>query len=459
MTFDRIADFVLAGDRSPESARDMAALLLIDTVGVAAGAAGIAAGRIARDHAFAFHGAGAPEHAARMMFDGRPASIPGAAFAAATQIDNLDAHDGYNPTKGHIGCAVVPALFAFAEARPGLSARDALAALVISYEIAARAGIALHASVSDYHTSGAWNALGVAALGCRLLGASPDQLRQALGIAEYHGPRSQMMREIATPTMLHDGSGMGALVGCMATLMAQAGFTGAPAITVEAEEAEPHWADLGDLWTIERNYIKPYPICRWAHAALDALSGLMREHTISAGDVTAIEVNTFAQAAALVPGMPATTSQAQYSLAFALATLLVHGRIGPEHITGTGLRDPAVAAVMPRLSVHDCARHSRRFPEGRWSDVTVMLTDGRALASGDVNARGGPEAPLDLAEVEAKFRSMTTALPEERVTALWAMRERLTQPDAAFEELAMLVRAPVPGPPGDRLIGAAGDRQ
>jgi hypothetical protein len=69
--------------------------------------------------------------------------------------------------------------------------------------------------VSDYHTSGAWNALGVAALGCRLR-ACPDTLRHALGIAEYHGPRSQMMREIANPTMLHDGSGMGALVGMMA---------------------------------------------------------------------------------------------------------------------------------------------------------------------------------------------------------------------------------------------------
>ena len=67
-------------------------------------------------------------------------------------------------------------------------ARDALRALVVAYEIAARAAFALHASVSDYHTSGAWNALGVAAIGCRLRSANPDQLRQAFGIAEYHGP-------------------------------------------------------------------------------------------------------------------------------------------------------------------------------------------------------------------------------------------------------------------------------
>ena len=446
MRFDRIAEFALSGRDIPQSTLDMAATLLIDTVGVAAGAAGLAAGRIARDHVFAFHGAGAPEHAAHMMFDGRCASIPGAAFATATQIDNLDAHDGLNQTKGHIGCAVVPALFAFAENRPELSARDALKVLVVAYEIAARAAFALHTSVSDYHTSGAWNALGVAAIGCRLGDANPDQLRQAFGIAEYHGPRSQMMREIANPTMLHDGSGMGALVGSMAALMAKDGFTGAPAITVENEDAAQFWADLGEVWTIEQNYIKPYPICRWAHAALDALSGLMRAHGFHADDVANIKVNTFAESAALFPGMPATTSQAQYSLPFALATMLVHGRIGPDEITGAGLSDPQVAALLPRISVHEAVRHSERFPKGRWSDVTVELKDGRKLASGDVNARGGSEAPMDMHEVEAKFHIMASALPEPRRRAIWEMREQLMQPEAKFEELARLVRAPMEEP-------------
>ncbi len=442
MSFDKIAEFVLTRRDMPQSAINMSATLLIDTIGVAAGAADMDAGRIARDHAFAFHGAGAPEHAAHMMFDGRLASVPGAAFAAATQIDNLDAHDGYNPTKGHIGCAVAPALFAFAEARPELTAHDALIALVMSYEIAARAALALHATVSDYHTSGAWNALGVAALGCRLLGTDPDHLRHALGIAEYHGPRSQMMREIANPTMLHDGSGMGALVGSMAALMAQDGFEGAPSITVEADDVAQHWADLGEIWTIERNYIKPYPICRWAHAALDALSGLMRDHAFCADDVIQIEVNTFSQAAALFPDMPATTSQAQYSMPFALAVMLVHGRIGPKDISGAALSDPKIAAVLAKVSVREEPRHSQRFPVGRWSDVVVTLKDGSRLASGEVHARGGPEAPMALSEVEAKFRVMAASLPEPRVTAMWKMRERILQPEAKFDELAQLVRAP-----------------
>ena len=62
-----------------------------------------------------------------------------------------------------------------------------------------------NSTVSDRHSSGAWNALGVAAVAERLPGQFPQTLRQALGVANYHGPPSQMMRESATPTMLHDG--------------------------------------------------------------------------------------------------------------------------------------------------------------------------------------------------------------------------------------------------------------
>ena len=436
-----ISDFVLGPLDPPEPVMDFAATLLLDTLAVAAGAASLDAGLIARDHAVRFHAAPVPQDRATLLFDGRQAGLPGAAFALASQIDNLDAHDGLNPTKGHIGCAVVPALCAFGEHHPGLSARDALLAMVMAYEVAARAAIALHGSVSDYHTSGAWNALGVAALGCRLRGHGPDTLRHALGIAEYHGPRSQMMREIANPTMLHDGSGMGALVGSMAVLLAEEGFTGAPASTVE--DAPGIWADLGQRWTVPENYIKPYPICRWAHAALDALAGLMAQHALSAKDVARIEVGTFAQAAALFPGMPETTSQAQYSLSFALATLLVRGRIGPDEVTGAALRDPQVAALLPRIKITETPRHSARFPAARWSDVTLTLTDGRVLRSGDVHARGGPEAPMGPTEIQAKFARFAAPLGAARVEALWFWREAVQAHDRLFADLLALLH-PVP---------------
>jgi 2-methylcitrate dehydratase PrpD len=441
--FDRVARFIAEPD-VPASARSVAALLLIDTLGVSAGAIDLEPSRIAREFAVDFHAAPKTENAAPILFDGRMASIPGAAFAGATQIDNLDGHDGFNPVKGHIGCAVVPALFAFAQSMPELTARAALDLLAMSYEIAGRAGLALHGTVSDYHTSGAWNALGVAALGCAMRGANPTQLREALGIAEYHGPRSQMMREIQYPTMLHDGSGMGAFVGSMATLLALRGFQGAPAITIENDEVAQFWADLGTRWTIAENYIKPYPICRWAHAPLDGLTALMRDHKLTHENIASVEVGTFTESAALYPGVPTTTGQAQYSLPFALAILMKHGHVGPEHIAGEGLNDTAVAALLSRIKVHVSDHHNATFPAKRMADVTVTLTDGTRLSSGDVHARGGLDAPLTEAEVEEKFGNFAgPQLGPVRTKAIWAMRDALLQPETLFADLAELV---VPAP-------------
>lgn len=50
------------------------------------------------------------------------------------------------------------------------------------------------------------------------------------------------------------------MAGTSAVLLAQAGFTGAPAITVE--QAPEYWADLGQRWLILEQYFKPYPVCR-----------------------------------------------------------------------------------------------------------------------------------------------------------------------------------------------------
>ena len=435
-------DFIHAPLSCDDTVREVGATLLIDTLGVAAGAASGAAGCIARDFAAMHMGAGQGGPSAPLLFDGRICGLPGAAFAAATQIDNLDAHDGFNPTKGHIGCAVVPALFAFAALRPDLTRGEALDALVMAYEVAGRAGIALHATVSDYHTSGAWNALGVAALGARLLGLTRDQTRHALGIAEYHGPRSQMMREIANPTMLHDGSGMGAMTGVMAVLMAQAGFTGAPAITID--QAPEYWKTLGTDWTITRNYIKPYPVCRWAHPAIDAMRSLMRAHDLTADTVSKIDIETFDAAAALFPDMPTTTSQAQYALPFPVATMLVRGQIGPAEIEGAALTDPDVADVLRRISVRATDHHTAHFPLQRTACLKVTLGDGRMLSSGDTEPRGGPqEVPMSPAEVEEKFRIMCAALPAPRIDALWAMRDMLVGSDQPLSGLTDLITEPI----------------
>lgn len=441
----RVIAFVLGPEpaSAPSATMERAALLLLDTLGICIAAAPMEAGTIARDTAALLYGSQSSRHSARMLFDGRRVSLAGAAYAAATQIDNLDGHDGYNPTKGHIGVAVMPTLAALADAGAGMSGPEALATLITGYEVAGRAGISLHASVSDYHTSGAWNALGVAAMAARARGHSPAMLREGLGIAEYHGPRSQMMREVATPTMLHDGSGWGTLAGLSAAVLAEQGFTGAPAVTIEFPEAAVHWQDLGSFWQVDQQYVKPYPTCRWGHAAIDAVRELRLAHGFRAEDVAEVRIKSFTYAVELFRGMPDTTSKAQYSLAFAVAVMLVHGQIGLAHISGEGLKDPAVASMVERTVLIDDPRHQARYPAGRWSDVDIVLTDGRVLSSGDVHARGGPERPFTAKDIMAKFNQFAVpVVGQSRASNIRDAALTLTEPGSSFARLAALLYDP-----------------
>lgn len=134
----------------------------------------------------------------------------GAALAGGQMIDSMDCHDGHVLCKGHVGVVVFPAMLALIGGdytADRVDGREFLTSLVLGYEIATRAGIALHNTVCDFHSSGAWNTLACAALGARLMRLDPHQTWHALGIAEYHGPRSQIMRVVDHPTMIKDGSG------------------------------------------------------------------------------------------------------------------------------------------------------------------------------------------------------------------------------------------------------------
>lgn len=214
----------------PEPVVQDAIRALVDTLGVGMCAVQTDMSRIIQNHAQAMFGG----RDAQIWPEGKTASAAGAALANGTTIDSLDAHDGHKLTKGHVGCGVIPSAIAMAQAEKMNDAREFLTLITIGYEIGTRAGIALHRSSCDYHTSGAWVALAVAAMGARILGLDDTRTREALGIAEYHGPRSQMMRNIDTPTMVKDGSGWGAMAGVSAAYLARDGFTGAPAVSMAA---------------------------------------------------------------------------------------------------------------------------------------------------------------------------------------------------------------------------------
>jgi 2-methylcitrate dehydratase PrpD len=413
-----IADFVheLTWCDLPDPIRGQARRCLLDTIGAGLAGRRTELSRIVHEGAAAIYGG----DGARLWLDGRAVSPAGAALANGMTIDAFDIHDGYTLVKGHAGAAIVPAVLAMVCGDGAtVSGEELLTTVVVGYEVALRAGVALHGTVCDYHTSGAWNALGCAATTARRLGLDAERTRHALGIAEYHGPRSQMMRCIDHPTMVKDGSGWGAMAGVSAALLAARGFTGAPAVTVEAPEVAAIWADLGERWLMAEQYFKPYAVCRWAQPAIAGALAVQQSRTLPLDAIARIEVRTFHEATRLASRRPATTEEAQYSLPFPVAAALVHGQLGLDQLTGQGLTDPLTLRLADRVCLIDEPAFDARFPAERVARVRIELANGTELDSGDVQARWDGSAPPSDDELREKFRWLAgESVSEERATAI-----------------------------------------
>lgn len=404
LTFDAFAHD-LTYDDLPDDLLWVLRRSFLDTMGTAAVATTTEMADRARRAARLMFGA-TEAASARVLMEGSALSPAGAAMAGAFTVDAVDAHDTTSPCKGHVGSAVFPALMAMAEVTGPMTGAAFAAHLAVAYEVSSRAGLAQHATCPDYHTSGAWTAVGVAVAAARMLGADRDIIRHAAGIGEYHGPRSQMMRCIDHPTNLRDGVGWGAPSGIVAAYLAQEGFTGAPALT--CEQAPEFWSDLGTAWrTVEDTSYKAYPCCRWAHPSIDAVKHLMEVHDLVHQEIAAVDIKTFHNATRLAGHRPTTPDEFAYGIAFPVATMIVRGQIGVPELAAETLQDPEIQRVSDAVTLIDDP-HFTKISEGkRWAQVTIRTKDGRSFVDTPRTPKGDNDIPLSDAEISDKFHLFT----------------------------------------------------
>jgi 2-methylcitrate dehydratase PrpD len=364
----------------PDRVRERSGALLADIAAVCCAGRPAPAARIAVEYAAAVH----PGDAATALLDSSRMGAAGAAFANGVLANVLDFDDGHRLTKGHPGAVIVPTALAvgqLVDASP-----DAfLAAVIVGYEVAVRAGIALHARDDAYHASGAWGAVGAAAASARLLKLDDAATIAALGLAEYHAPIAPIMRSCAEPAMTKDACAWGALLGVQSALLAAGGFT-----AVRPEFLDADVDDLGSRWRIEELYVKPYPCCRWSQGAIAAALEVRAATPLAPGDVRRIGVRTFAAAAGLANVIPANTEEAQYSLAWPVACALAHGAFTAADVLGP-FDDPDARALLPRIEITVDPDFTAAFPARRLSSVEVELRDGSLLAAGPLEAPGEPD--------------------------------------------------------------------
>jgi 2-methylcitrate dehydratase PrpD len=372
----------------------------------------------------------------RRRGEGGRASVLGARFTAPAQTaaflngvtaEALEAQDGLRFGGNHPGVAVIPAALALAEER-GLSGRKVIEAVVAGYEVAGRTGAAVHPhqTLSGFLPTGACGVFGAAAAASKLLGHGPDLMLQSLGIAGYVAPLSMAEHLMGGFTSKILQGGQAALSGLAAAELADAGLTGAPYVlegsqlgggfvqitTRGGADLSRITGGLGEGYSIDDIYFKPYTACRHTHGAAQATLALRRDKSFSLDAIEAVDVYTYMLAGIAVgKGVDRDSSfvSAQFSLPYVVAACLIDGDMGPAQFRPERVSDEAILALASRVNVHPDEELSAMYPACTASRVEIKLAGGRVLKQQIETPKGDPRDPMSARDLTEKLERFSPA--------------------------------------------------
>ncbi|MBI4013447.1 MAG: MmgE/PrpD family protein, partial [Candidatus Rokubacteria bacterium] len=395
----------------PAGVRAHAALVVADTVGAILG--GAAEPEVRRLHTRAERAAGP----ATVLGPGFPRAEPWWAIVAnGTAGTTLELDEGNRFARGHPGIHVFPAALAEAE-RLGAGGEALLAAFVLGYDVAARLGAAAPVR-AGMHMHGVHGPVGAAAAVARLRGFDAGASAAALAVAAGLTLGTSWRTALEGATVRNAYAGVGGASGWLAVDLAEAGFTGLPDMLTEtfgrisgaAFDSAAALDGLGRRFEVGRNYFKRYACCRYNHAAIEALEGILAERVLAPERVSAIRVETYAAAATMSAREPAGSLAAKFSIPYALAARLVLGNCGPDAFRPPALGDLRVRALARRVEVVEDPTLNAGLPARRPARVEVRLTEGGVLSREVDTASGEFDRPYPHEALREKFLGLAAPL-------------------------------------------------
>lgn len=394
-------------------------LLILDTAGIMVRARNDAESTPAMVRALEYLGLATGDCA--VPGDAKTYAPSAAALLNGTLAHSLDFDDTHAEASLHSSAPIVPAALAAAE-MTGASGKDLIAACVAGYEIQIRLSLALGPSDHydrGYHPTATCGIFGAVAAAGKLLGMDADQIESGFGIALSQSAGSmQFLADGAWTKRSHVGQA--AQNGLMCAVLAKEGFQG-PKQAFEgkwgflhayAPNADPAKADaeLGQRWETLRLAVKPYPSCRYTHAAMDAIKQIMRDEGVTADEVEAVEIGLPLTGMKIVSfpeeakHNPESVVDGQFSMPFCAAVVLREGTMLWDHYA-THLKDPETLALTKKVTCVNDPEVEAMFPANMAGKATVKTARGTFSVLVDM-PKGEPANFMTVEEFRGKFSGL-----------------------------------------------------
>lgn len=345
---------------------------------------------------------------------GKRVSARTAAFVNGTASHTVEFDDIFRDGGYHPGSPTIAAALAVAQEIG--APREAFDRAVIGgYEVGCRIAMALQPShYENWHITGTVGTMGAAAAGAMLLGCDRDGIANAIAIASsFAGGHQQNLQGQSMVKAMHPGHAADA--GLLAAYAAAAGATGAPdsldgpkGYAAATSTGTGNWElalQGAGTWTpIARMTVKTHGCCGHIFAALDALATLRAEHHFGPDDIAKIHVEGYGPTKDICDRPdPVIAQEARFSLQYCLAAQMILGGVRLAAFEDAALTNPAIRAIMPRITVERAEDLAAEYPRKRMARLHLTLTDGRSFSLFQPTRRGDPEQPIQRSELIAKF--------------------------------------------------------
>jgi 2-methylcitrate dehydratase PrpD len=431
-----IAVATLRFEDIPTPVIDKAKMLIADTLAVA-WAGRNAAGSPAVE-ALASNEGGREE--ATLWATGKRLPAVSATFVNAFHAAALD----YDSLNGNVHADIVtlPAAFALAE-RQNATGRDFLTAYIAGAELMIRLGRATQKSSKGWSATSIYGGFASAVASARLLGLDAKGIQNALGISlgQAAGTQQANVEQVLLKRLQ---PALAARAGVFSAQLAQAGISG----PVEAFEGRFGLQSLyipfdeqvlldgfGRDFLFAETGLKKYPVCACSHAPMDALVDLVTEHDLKPEQILSVNAEISPFMARLVgnPDAPGADPQvlAQFSLRYALASIILRRRLGLAEITADAVSDPLIADISKGITLKVNETLTGSYAPAR---VEIRTRDGRLLTQTVTALPGSRELPLTRMSIERKLSDCSHATDRHLdVERLQASIEALAKPESRFE--------------------------
>ena len=408
---ERIASWssALDLDAVPEDVRKAANRCIIDLIGVAIAGASCHQSRRVFDYA---RQAYAPGSATTFDFSKRLSPV-GAALVNANAGHALDFDDTSYTGIMHGSTVVLPAALAAAESVEADGCR-LLEAFIAGSEVSY--GVALLCTDSHYHkgwwSTATFGVFGAAAAAARAMQLSESQTTAAVALAGVQANGLKVAFGTDAKSYL---AGRAAAIGVEVAILASNGHSGPPTVMEDGRGFIQVLNDgvvnndgidkLGIDWRLVSPgiFFKQYPVCSAAHAAVELTQLLLRENELQSENIEKVVCSVPPLvAASLVFDKPGNTQEAQFSMPFAVGTMLACGKLAIENLTDEALSDARIQTEMSK--VHMCRVDSLADAESpECARISILTSDGRELTGFLGAPTGMPANPISDELLHDKF--------------------------------------------------------